>query len=377
MKVIVSSARTSAVPEFGGSAWVRLNYVLGLRAMGIDAYWVDRIGAQDPFKERRTLDYLMKRFREMASEFGIADRYCVVYDEGEQYFGLSRAELESLVGQADLLINFNGYLPEGDVLAGVSRRVCLDVDPGFTHIWALQGELHLDRHQFFFTVGLNVGGDGFEIPGQGVEWRPIHTPVALDHWPALIDERCECFSTVAEWWGSQDAVYEGVRYGNKREQLLQLIDLPEQTTQEIELALLTGQWDFKDVGDLSEKGWTLVNPYRVAGNAHSFAEFVRYSRAEFSVAKSGYVKSKCGWFSDRTADYLASGKPCLVESTGIEPHFPTGEGLLTFTNADEARDGIEEINRNYLRHCRAARELAETYLDSEKVLGGMLAQVGL
>ena len=181
--VILGTRGTSGWPEFAGSMWVRLHYVLGLLKLGVDTYWVDRLGKVDPFRHHHTLGYLMHRFGRTMSDFGLAGRYCVIYNRGEQYFGMSESRLRATVEEADLLINISGHLPPDCPLTGVRRRAYVDVDPGFTQIWAGHCDMGLSRHHSFFTVGQNVGTPAFGIPTGGVDWNPITPPVFLDVLP--------------------------------------------------------------------------------------------------------------------------------------------------------------------------------------------------
>lgn len=377
VKVIVGTSGTSGLPEFGGSTWVRLQYVLGLQRLGVESYWVDRLGPINPFSRPHSLDYLMKRFHRTAVDFGFEDRYCVVWNGGERLFGMNEVELEWLIDDAELLINISGDLEPDSPLMRVPRRAYIDVDPGFTQVWAHEVDLGLAHHNFFFSTGQNVGRPGFEISTRGIPWQPILPPVVLDEWPARIDERCKRFSTVADWRGSQNARWNDEDYGGKRDQFVRFIRLPIETEQRFELALTIGQYDHEDLGLLSSHGWKVRNPYGYAGDPESYREFIQYSRAEFSVGKQGYIRSRSGWVSDRTACYLASGKPALVQSTGFEGGLPVGNGLLTFSTLEEAVAGVRRINEDYLAHCYAARRIAEEHFDSDKVLGFMLDTVGL
>src|SRR6266545_2644432 len=369
IKVIVGTRHTSGWPEFAGSTWVRLQYTLGLQRLGVESFWVDRLGPIDPLKHPHSLDYLMERFDRTAREFGFQDRYCVAYNCGERHFGMTAQQLERLCGESELLINISGHLPPESPLMRIPRRAYVDVDPGFTQIWAHQGDLGLERHTVFFTIGQNVGRPGFKIPTRGIDWQPTLPPVDLDAWPPHIDEKFERFCTVADWRGSQNAIFEEEYYGTKREEFVRFLSVPVKANQRIELALCMGQHDFEDLGLRDGHNWRIRDPYLYVGDPRSYREFVQNSRAEFSVAKRGYVKSNSGWVSDRTACYLASGKPALVQSTGFEWRLPTGRGLLTFRTVEEAVAGIESINRDYLSHCHAARRIAEEYFNSDIVLG--------
>ena len=376
-KIIVATKDTTRLPEFAGSTWVRLQYVLGFAALGFESFWIDRLRPVDRLKHPHSLEYLMERFDRTLRLFGLQDRCAVVYNGGERYFGMTESQCGQLAREADLLVNISGYLPPDSPLMHIPRRAYVDVDPGFTQIWSHQVGIYLEQHNFFFTTGQNVGQSTFTIPTRGIDWRPIVPPVFLDAWPACIDPDCERFSTVADWRGQQNAIFDAQYYGTKRDEFVRFLRVPQVANQRVELALTIGQHDFEDLGLLDGHNWRVRDPYLYAGDPQSYREFIQKSRAEFSVAKSGYVRSNSGWVSDRTACYLASGKPAIVQSTAFECRLPTGNGLLSFRTVDEAVAAINEVNSNYLRHCQAARNLAERHFSSDVVLSEMLTHVGL
>ncbi len=387
MLVVVASGGVSGLPEVAGNTWAFLQYVVGFARLGVECFWVDhqpkldpRLPAQDgrarPHEDCHSVDYVRERFHEMAQAFGFEDRYCILYEGEATAFGKTEAALDELVGEADVLLNLAGPLPSSSPLLRIERRAYVDLDPGFTQIWAHQLDLGLDQYQFFFTVGQNVGRPEFRIPTLGIAWEPILPPVVLDLWPAHIDASCERLSTIGDWHGSQYADFESERYGGKREEFLRFLDVPKRTGRPIEVALCMFQHDYEDLGLLHWNEWIVRDPYLYAGDLESYREFIQFSRAELSVAKSGYVKSRSGWFSDRTACYLASGKPAVIQSTQLEEHLATGMGLLTFETVDEACAALEEVDDAYLEHCQAARRIAETYFDSAIVLASILDRVG-
>ena len=376
-RVIVGTSGTSGWPHFGGSIWVRLQYVLGLERLGVEAFWVDRLPKIDPAKNLHGLAYLMKRFADVARDFGFEDRYCVVYDDGDQHFGMDERQLTRLVGSTDLLLNVSGHLPAGSPMRAIPRTAYVDVDPGYTQQWAGQVDLGLDRHDVLFTTGQNVGRPGSRVDTGGFTWHPILPPVVLDQWPQVTDPSLSRISTVADWRGSQYVTVDGECLGGKREELLALVDLPARCGRTLDLALLVGPEDHDDLGTLVRHGWQLHDPYAYAGDPHSYREFIQQSRSEFSVAKRGYVRTRSGWVSDRTACYLASGKPAIVQSTGFEDSLPVGLGLLTFSGLDDAAAAIATVEEHYAAHATAARSLAERHFGSDAVLGSVLERVGL
>jgi len=284
--------------------------------------------------------------------------------------------LHSLCGDAALLINLCGSLKNDELLHRIQRRAYFDLDPGFTQIWAHEWDMDLSKHNLFFTVGLNIGQPDFDIHLRGIEWQTVAPPVALEYWPVQTDTGAANFTTVGQWRG-QYAVWKDEVYGPKNGEFLKFIELPRRTPQPIELALLIHETETDDLAALRKNNWRLVNPHEAANGRDGFRSYVQRSRAEFSVAKHGYVKSHSGWLSDRTVCYLASGRPVLVQDTGIGKHFPIGKVLLTFTTLEEAVQGIESINADYAAHSVAARKLAEDKLAAPKVLQSILDRSGV
>jgi hypothetical protein len=368
-KVIVTSGWGAGYPEGGGPQWLNLHYLAGLRALGFEAFWLDVLGPprkdSGPSTEER-----IRGFRAQCEQFGLHDHWAVLYDNREVH-GMSERLLRALCSDCVLLINLSGALQDDELLGRIRRRALFDLDPGFTHIWAQEWDMGFSKHNLFFTVGLNVGGDDFSIPLQGVEWRTFLPPVALEYWPAQTDASVEKFTTVGQWRG-QTAVWKGDTYWPKREEFLRFIELPRRTAQPIELALLIHESETDDLAALRGNNWRLVDPHRVARGCDGFRSYIQRSRAEFSVAKNGYVKTRSGWVSDRSVCYLASGRPVLVQETGASRYLPTGLGLLTFSTLEEAVRGIESINADYAGHSAAARKLAEERFAAPRVLQSIL-----
>jgi hypothetical protein len=386
VRAVVASPGASGLPDFAGNTWAFLQYVVGLQRLGVESVWVDHQPTLDPRRTARgdrawpaedchSIEYAAARFEAMARQFGFEGSYCILYEGGARSFGMTMDELHDAIAETGALLNIGGPLAADSPLMRIPNRAYVDLDPGFTQIWAQQTDLGLDRHQFFFTVGQNVGREDFGIPTGKIEWRPIFPPVVLDLWPAVVDGACERLTTIADWRGSQYARFDGDLYAGKREEFLRFLDLPSRIGRPVELALSIGQHDHEDLGLLLRHGWLVRDPYLYAGDLDSYREFIRFSRAELSVAKDGYVKSRCGWFSDRTGSYLASGKPAVVQSTGFEWRLPPGDGLRTFTSVEEAVEGFEAIERDYAAHARAARQIAEEHLDARLVLGSILEQM--
>lgn len=370
----------------GGEAWVRLSWVVGLRRLGFDVYFIEQItpaacldahGLRTDFSDSVNVGW----FRYVTHLFGLGDRSALVLAEGERSDGLPWPRLLRLAESAALLVNISGHLTLEPLLQRVRRKAYIDIDPGFAQFWHADPTtpFELRGHDHYFTIGENIGSPDCPIPTGAIPWRPTRQPVVLDDWPVAGTRHPGHFTTVASWRGSFGPVaFGGRRYGLKVHEFRKLLSLPRRVLgAAFEIALDIHPADQADLRALHEHGWHVVAPTAVAGDPPAFRRYVQESGAECSVAQGIYVETNSGWFSDRTVRYLASGKPALVQDTGFSRNYPVGEGLLAFRTLDEAVAGAEQIGRDYGKHCRAARELAETYFDSAKVLGGILGEVGV
>jgi hypothetical protein len=375
--VVVGTRQVCLLPEFAGNTWAHMQWVLGLQRLGFDVVWVDHLEPLEPLRQHHSVEHLVREFRRTAAEFGFEGRWAIALERDGRVFGMTEGELQRAMRDADLLINLSKVLGTASPLLRIPRRAYVDMDPGFTQIWVDTKDLDLRGFQSFFTVGQNVCQPDFPVPAHGIRWQAILPPVVLDQWPARIDAGTARFSTVGDWRGSQQVLFRGNYYAGKRGEFVQQLELPVRTRQRFELALCLGAGDHEDLGLLHAHGWIVLDPFLWAGNPFSYREFIQTSRAEFSVAKSGYVRLRTGWISDRTACYLASGKPAVVQSTGFEESLATGKGLLTFRTVEEAAAAVAAVESDYLGHCRAARAFAEAHLASDRVLGKVLGAAGL
>jgi hypothetical protein len=379
MSTIIVSGAVANKPSSGGEAWVRLSWVLGLRRLGHDvclveqiesAHCVDAGGRPAPFE-----DSVNRRSFEAA--VGLLAPGCpaaLLCDGGRTGVGLDYDEVLERAQGADLLVNVSGHLDLEPLKRGPRRRAYVDVDPGFTQIWAEQGAgARLEGHDVYFTVGENVGRPGCPIPTNGIEWMPLPPPVTLEDWPVASAPGEGRFTTVATWRSPLGTLsYRGREFGGKHHQWRRMIELPGRSPQQFEIALRIDPADAADREALEAGGWHLADPREVAGDPAAFRSYVQASAAELSVAHPVYVETTSGWVSDRTVRYLASGRPALVQDTGIADRYPVGEGLLTFRTLEEAVAGADAIADDYDAHSRTARALAAGYFDSDLVLGRFL-----
>jgi hypothetical protein len=348
-----------------GHTWQYLQYLLGFRQLGFDVLFVDWLEAPPSEAGVTYLGRVMARL-------GLGDRWSLLYD-GEAA-GLPRREVVRRARSASLLINVMGYLRDEEILGVAPKRVFLDIDPGFGQMWRELGLVDIFMgHDAHVTIGENVGRADCHIPGCGLDWIKTRQPIVLAEWPAANGSETGRFTSIGAWRGPFGPVeYDGEIWGQRVHEFRRFVDLPGRTRAEFELALAIDPGDEGDRELLVEKGWSLVDPAEVAASPDAYRRYVQRSKAEFMVAKNMYVKSRSGWFSDRSICYLASGKPVLVQDTGLQDLYPVGEGLLTFSTLEEAAAGVEEIEGDYDRHSATARELAVEYFESNKVLGRLL-----
>lgn len=382
-KRIVIAGALAQKPAKGGHTWVFLQYLLGFRRLGWEVLFLDRlepemchnaVGEQCAIEASANLQY----FRAVMERFELNSAWSLSCAGGTRTLGVPRADVMQRVSESALLVNIMGYCTDREILEEASRRVFLDIDPGIGQMWRAMGWADLFAgHDDYVTIGENIGQAGCPVPTCGLNWIKWHQPVVLQHWP-MSASATRSFTSIATWRGTYAPIeFEGKRYGQRVHEFRELVSLPLRTGRAFELALDIHPDDHKDRALLQENGWVLVDPEKVAGDPWVYREFIQRAGAEFSVAKGIVVETQCGWFSDRSICYLASGKPVIVQDTGIRNLYPTGEGLLTFTTLDEATAAVEEVATNYQRHARAAREIAEAHFDSDKVLCQLLAKLGI
>jgi len=357
----------AGVPNHGGASWAVLQYVLGLRELGHDVMLIEPV--EDCEDVRRD-----RYFQDVVSRFELENRSALVRGVGERTTGVSHRQLRRFAGSADVLLNMAGMLRDDALVEAIPVRAYVDLDPGFTQLWQeIEGiDMRLDGHTHFVTVGLRIGRGAKRVPTCGRDWIVTLPPVVLRHWPRGGQVREQAFTTVANWRGYGSIDHDGVHLGQKAHSVRELLGLATHPHRRIQLALAIHPDERDDLEALAAAGWELSDPDQVAGTPDRYREFVAGSLAELAVAKSGYVASECGWFSDRSACYLACGRPVVAQDTGFGDALPTGSGLLPFRDADDAGTAMDDVLSDPAAHGRSARQIAEEHLASDLVLGQLL-----
>jgi hypothetical protein len=354
-----------------------MQYLAGLRDLGHDVYYLEDCGEESwvyHWEEQQLttdLDYPAAYVDDCLALIGFGDRW--IYRAGTDSRGMAVEQFEQLCSGADLLlvraVPLTVWRREYDL---PRRRAFIDVDPGFTQISLLNGDPDLTstvgRCERLFTYGQGIGRPDCLMPNAGREWLKTVPPVALAYWPVAEEGDAADFTTVIRWRGFRDAEYKGVKYGQRDREFPHYIGLPRLTRQPFRVAALGA-----DLESLAEHGWDAVSGEVESLTPQQYRRFIQGSRAEFGVAKHLYVEMRTRWFSDRSVCYLASGRPVLVQSTGIEDVLPVGEGIVTFRSLEEAVAGVDRINSGYERHRRAARQVAESCFAAGHVLSDLLS----
>jgi hypothetical protein len=350
---------------FGGVTWCSLMYLLGLRALGHEVFYIEDTGecVYDPVLNTRATDptYGTTYIQRALEPFGLGDRWAFVNYDGV-YHGRSADDVRQYCADADLFLNLSGgSWFWRDEYVRIPHKAFIDSDPAFTQLAIAKNETwYVDffrRFDRLFTFGSNIGTPSSPVPVGEFTWRKTWQPVTLNDWRAK-EPPGSHFTTVMTW---QIESFADVG-GNKDQEFVRYIDLPSRTEQSFELAINGPQ------ALLREHGWSTVDAMRVSRTPDGYRDFILNSRAEFGVAKHTYVSTGSGWFSDRTECYLAASRPALVQDTGWTAHLPSGEGLIAFTSVEEALAGIEAINSDYPRHARRAEEIAREHFDSARIL---------
>jgi len=378
-RIVIGVGIASYPLHAAGNTWAFLQWVLGFRAAGWDVWMVEDIASAKCIDSNKkscapAVSANLAHWNQVVNEFGLQDQATLLID-GQS---ADLPELLHFAHDAELFFNISGHFKQREILAAPRERIYVDLDPAFTQIWAeiYKSDMNLDGHDKFFSVGRHLGKKECRAPLAGRTWLPIGIPVMLDHFtnPDL-EQPGDTWTTFTHWYGYPPVEYEGEWYGNKSEEFDKLVDLPRKTIQKLEIATDLHPED-ETARRFLKSGWRLVDALPLNAPWQRYRDYVAQSRGEFCVAKNGYVRSRCGWFSDRSATYLALGRPVILQETGWTDYYPHGEGLLAFHDEKSAQEALETVAKNPVKHALAARRIAEKYCSAPLVVDQFLETCG-
>jgi hypothetical protein len=369
---------------FAGNVLAFFHYILGLYRLGHDVVYLDESGWPNSCYDPEAHDYSddpragLRFVRALLANYDAKIPVYYVNRDNGRVYGVDWDELKRMLGAADLLLNIGGvcWLPE---FRSCRRRALIDMDPLFTQVGRFGAE-GIHEYHAYFSYGGNIGRSGCTVPTDGIEWIPTVPPVVPEIWQGGESPRAErekgdaqanvVLTTIANWSAYGAVTYRGEHYGQKNEEFLRLIDLPSRTSQTLELALSGASEEVMQ--QMRTAGWSIRNAGEVSVDMETYHAYITGSRGEFSAAKHAYVKTRSGWFSDRSVCYLAAGLPTILQDTGFSDWLSTGYGVVAFSSLEAAADCIEKVNREYAAHCQAATEITERIFSHRVVLPRLL-----
>jgi hypothetical protein len=372
---------------FAGQTWLYLNWLRAFASLGHDVYYVedDTVWPYDPEADAVTDDcrHAVGHIARSMRAIGLADRWAFrLADRDGACWGMSETALSQLYRSCDALLNVVGAtdLRADQLLAPV--RIYVETDPVTAELRLACGDQHtaeaFSNHDILATYGENYGAPDCGVPLNGRDYVFTRQPVDLELWPAAFTPRARYFTTIGNYrQEGSEAEWQGSLYHwSKHHEWERFMELPRKCAQHFELAMM--RTESGDRRRLTGAGWRLISPLEMSLDAFgAYRGYIGASRAEFTVAKDQNVRLRSGWFSERAACYLASGKPVVTQDTGFSNVLPTGAGLFAVGDVDEAAEAVDEINADYQRHCVAARALAREYFEASGVASRLMRAVGL
>jgi hypothetical protein len=363
----------------GGMAWHHLQYVMGLRDLGHDVHFLEDSDDTpwccfDPVSNVTSADpsYGIEFARRLFDRAGLGERWAYYCAHRTRWLGPCAERITNICANADLVLNVSCANPLRPWLAEVPVRVLIDTDPVFTQVRNLTDPARMERalrHNTFFSFAENIASGRSQVPDDGFPWQATRQPIVLSAWPVTPGPTDGKFTTVMQWDSYPVREYAGVSYGMKSKSFEPYLDLPQRTSAALELAV-GGEAAPRAL--LRARNWSVRDPFEVTSDPWAYQQYVQSSKAEFTVAKQGYVVSRSGWFSERSAAYLASGRPVVTQETGFSDWMECGSGVISFASADEALAAIDGVDAHYTTHCQTARDMAVAYFDSRKVLSELI-----
>lgn len=372
-----------------GVIWQHIHYVVGLQRLGHDVYYIEDSARlpYDPSKQEITnsVDYARKILGRLSREFDFKDRwaFCARYLDKNPTAGLSLAKIRSLYREADAILNICGSQEFNDDLLESDRLIYVESDPGLEQIKVDKKAAttidYLKRHHALFTFGENVGTKRFPVPLHRFKWLPTRQPILLDVWQTRSRlARSAVFTSIANWStsGLKDITWRGRKYlWSKSLEFLRFISAPKRAGEPFELTTNINDQPTRE--KFERNGWRLRSPVDLSIDYWRYRDYIADSKGEFTVAKDQYVRLRTAWFSDRSACYLAAGRPVITQETGFTKLYGGRDGLLAFKSLGEIIEAVKSINADYAKHSRAACAIASEVFDAGKVLRKLLNSAGI
>jgi hypothetical protein len=366
-----------------GVTWQAIHYLVGLRALGCDVFYVEDSGAPpyDPASGGigTSADANVAFLADVMQRYGFADRWAYWDALADRWHGRDVAGVHELYRSADAIFNLCGATSPRDEHRQGARLCYVETDPIYEQMRVANGEDDsigfLAAHDVLFTYGELLGTPSCSVPVERFRWIPTRPPVVLDLWRPGGEGRA--FASVATWENKgKNVVFRGeTYYWSKHVNFLRMIDVPRASGCAFELAMDPGDEAVRT--RLRSHGWTLVDPRPISADVDAYRDYVQAARGEFTVAKDIYVRPRSGWFSDRSVCFLAAGKPVVTQETGFSERIPSGRGLLAFSSPEEAAEAVRAVAADWPAHARAARAIAEEHFAAERVIGAMLTAAGV
>jgi len=372
-----------------GVIWQHIHYIVGLQRLGHDVYYIEDSARlpynPETFEINNEFDYAAQLLTRTARDFGFRGcwAFCARYLKGNPTAGLALNRIRQLYREADAILNICGAQELNDDLTAARRLIYIESDPGVEQIKVdkrVRATInYLGRHDALFTFGENVGTKEFPVPTHRFNWLPTRQPVVTDLWKTnRSPARAAVLTSIANWStsGLKDITWRGEKYlWSKSREFLRFVAAPKRSGEPFELA--TNIKDAKTRAQFLRNGWRLRSPLEMSVDYWRYRDYIRHSKGEFSAAKDQYVRLNTGWFSDRSACYLAAARPVILQDTGFTNNYGDQAGLFGFRSLGEIADAVQMINRDYACHARAARQLARELFEAQVVLKSLLERAGV
>lgn len=377
----------------GGATWDYIQYPLGLKMMGHDVYYIEDTMLYPVYQTKGEswddCSFGVEYLREAMKKVGLENNWAYRDVSTGKLFGMSESAFKNVCETADVFINVSSSVFMREEYARIPVKILVDTDPMFTQFQyheamekggsaAQSTQDYMKSHDLFFTFGLNIGKPDCRIPQFDYNWHTTKKPICLEYWtqPFTTDHKFG-FTSIMNWTERPDFIYENESWGQKNKEFKKFHELPVLSGRKFEIIINRPKDEAtkKSMEFLMQCGWNILSPDHLISDKENYQSFVQSSMAEFSITKETYIKSHSGWFSGRSAVYLASGKPVITQDTQWSKYIPSGHGVLAINDLDSAVNAVEEVTRNYKHHSAGAVEIANEYFDSYKVLGDILHHI--